>query len=88
MSDVVPTKDHRNGRGPLVEVLHLQTVRDQLVSQGYRIPLHATASLERTRQAILQLGAASMITAAERARLHRRFEKLVPQVVRSYSYGK
>jgi len=80
--------ESRNGRGPLIAVLHLQTVRDQLVSQGYHIPLHATASLERTRQAILQLGAASMITAAERARLHRRFEKLVPLIVRRYGHAK
>lgn len=75
------------GRKPLIEVLHLQTVREQLISQGFHVPLHLTASLERTRQAILQLGAARIITPAERERLHKRFEKNTPEIVRRQIYG-
>ena len=85
MAGDVKAEDHRL---PLIEVMHLQTVRDQIVSQGFHVPLHLTASLERTRQAILQLGAASMITPAERQRLHKRFEKLTPGIIRKQIYGK
>lgn len=61
-----------------------KTVREQLLDRDIHIPLHATRSMERTRQAILQLGAASMITAAEFDRLEKRFNRLVPHVVRTH----
>lgn len=54
-----------------------ETVRAQLLARDIRIPGHATASLERTRNAIRQLSAAHMLTSAERKRLDKRFSSLV-----------
>lgn len=39
-------------------------IRDQLRAQGIKLPLHTTASLERTRRAIIQLSATRCISPA------------------------
>jgi hypothetical protein len=74
---------------PLVEVLSLEDVRTQLLRHDVHMPLFEMRSLERTRQAILQLGAAGMLTKIERHRLHNRFErKLIPHCVEEWRKGK
>lgn len=67
-----------------LEVVSLETVREQLHARAIHIPGHATASLERTRQAIVQLSVTGMITDKELARVEKRFRKLVPRTVRIY----
>lgn len=56
----------------------------QLRAQDIHIPGHATASLERTRRAIVQLRAAGIITRAQRDRADAKFIKLVVDVIRQH----
>lgn len=68
-----------------VEVISLDTVYRQLKAHGIKIPGHASASLERSRQAIVQLSAAGLLTNQEYIRLKKRFSKhLVPHTIRIY----
>lgn len=62
-------------------------IRDQLRAQGIRLPLHATASLERSRQAVAQLFLAGMLSVAECQRMDKRYVKLVKRVLKSAGFG-
>ena len=71
----------------LIEVRTTETVKDQINAQHLRMVGHATASLERSRRAILQLGAANLITATHRKAIERRFRLAVQQALRRYIGG-
>lgn len=76
------------GRAIHIEVRTTETIKDQLNSQYLHIAGHATASLERSREAILQLGAANLLTPRQRAGIERRFRLAVQQALRRYIGGK
>lgn len=78
----------RNARVVKIEIRTLDTVRKQLNDQDIRIVLHATASLERSRQAILQLGAANILPKKERRLVERRFRVAVEQALERYVGGR
>lgn len=63
-------------------------IRDQLRRQGIRMPLHATASLERSRQAVAQLFLCSILSVAEVKRFDNRYIKLVKRVLKTYGHGR
>ena len=52
-------------------------IRDQLRAQGIKLPLHATASLERTRLAIIQLRATRCISDAIARRAESRLLEII-----------
>lgn len=62
-------------------------IRDQLRAQGIRLPLHSTASLERSRHAVAQLFLAGMLSVAECHRMDKRYVKLVNRVLKSAGFG-
>ena len=71
-----------------IEIRTTETVKEQLNAQGLHIALHTTASLERSRQAILQLGAAGMLMVSERQRIERRFRTAVRDSLRRMIGGR
>ena len=62
-----------------------EPIAKQLRAQGIHIPGHATASLERSSRAILQLAAARLITSRTRDALRLKFLKLVASVIKQYT---
>ena len=72
----------------VIEVRTTETVKDQINAQYLHMVGHATASLERSRQAILQLGAANLMTATQRKGVERRFRLAVQQALHRYIGGK
>lgn len=71
-----------------MDVRSTQSVKEQMKAQGVHIAGHATASLERSRQAILQLGAANILSVADRARCEKRFRVAVRDTLHRYIGGK
>lgn len=71
-----------------IEVLSTETIKDQINAQYLHMAGYATASLERSRQAILQLGAANLLTPHQRAAVERRFRLAVQQALRRYIGGR
>lgn len=60
------------------------SIAKQLRAQGIHIPGHATASLERTRRALWQLGATRIISRREHERAERRFGRLIAKTIFEY----
>ena len=56
-------------------------IRDQLRAQGIKLPLHTTASLERTRRAIIQLSATRCISAAQASRAELRLLAIIKKAI-------
>jgi hypothetical protein len=67
-----------------VDVFTIRSVREQLNAQNIHIVGHAAASLERSRQAILQLGASNIMTASIQPVLERRFRLVVRDTLQHY----
>jgi len=60
-------------------------ISKQLRAQGIHIPGHATASLERSSQAIVQLAAVGLITSRARDSLRLKFLKTVARTIKDYT---
>lgn len=71
-----------------INVWDTDTVKQQLNAQDIHIAGHATASLERSRQAILQLGAANILTVQARRRCEKRFRGAVREALQTYVGGR
>lgn len=53
------------------------SIRSQLEEQGHKLPLHATASLERTRKAIIQLRIVGILRDQSAVRAEKKFVSIV-----------
>ena len=53
------------------------SIKSQLNEQGYKLPLHATASLERTRRAIIQLRIVGILRDQSAVRAEKKFVSIV-----------